>query len=629
MAAHAHDTTTAKAATGGMTIAALGVVFGDIGTSPFYMMRDAFGHTGGLPLNEEGIMGLLSMVFWALTLIVTIKYVVLIMQADNKGEGGVLSLASLALRTGHHAPRRRAVIAIMALFGLALFYGDGLITPTVSVLGAVEGLKVIDPGFQSYVVPIALIILTGLFLIQNRGTGKVGNMFGPVMLLWFAILGIMGTLQIAENPYILAAVSPHYAAMLIYDYPWQAFVGLGAVVLAVTGAEALYADMGHFGKNPIRRAWAFIVFPGLILNYFGQGAMMLARPETASAPFFKMAPDWALIPLVLLATVAAVIASQAIISGVFSLTRQAIQLGYLPRMDIRHTSDTEMGQIYIPRVNWLLMIGVMGLVIGFQESSRLTAAYGIAVTGAMAIDAVLAAIVARWLWGWSRWASLSVFGLFFLIDIALFSSNAMKIPQGGWFPLAVAVVLVTLFLTWKRGREALVSKLYRDAMPMKEFLNVWNKTTERVTGTAVFMTSNPGVVPTAFLHNLKHNHVVHERVVLMKVNTEDVPRVPDAQRVEVEKLGKGFHVVIAHYGFMERPDIPRLLEICRTHGIAFDLMDTTFFLGRETLIPGSRSELSWWQVQIFIWLQGSALSATRFFRIPANRVVEMGAQIEI
>jgi KUP system potassium uptake protein len=439
----------------------------------------------------------------------------------------------------------------------------------------------------------------------------------------------MGVLQISQNPGILAAISPHYAAMLIWDYPWQAFIGLGAVVLAVTGAEALYADMGHFGRNPIRRAWAFIVFPGLVLNYFGQGAMMLARPETATAPFFKMAPDWALIPLVLLSTLAAIIASQAIISGVFSLTRQAIQLGYLPRMDIRHTSDTEMGQIYIPRVNWLLMFGVMGLVLGFQESSKLTAAYGIAVTGAMAIDAVLAAIVARWLWGWSRWSALAVFGLFFVIDMALFASNAMKIPQGGWFPLAVAVALVTLFLTWKRGREALVSKLYRDAMPMKEFLGVWNKTTERVTGTAVFMTSNPGVVPTAFLHNLKHNHVVHERVVLMKVNTEDVPRVPDAQRVEVEKLGKGFHSVIAHYGFMERPDIPRLLEICRTHGIAFDLMDTTFFLGRETLIPGSRSELSWWQAQLFIWMQGSALSATRFFRIPPNRVVEMGAQIEI
>jgi KUP system potassium uptake protein len=629
MAAHAQTDGTTKAATGGLTVAALGVVFGDIGTSPFYMMRDAFGHTGGLPLNEDGIMGLLSMVFWALTLIVTIKYVVLIMQADNKGEGGVLSLASLALRTGHHAPRRRAAISILALFGLALFYGDGLITPTVSVLGAVEGLKAIDPAFQTYVVPIALIILTGLFLIQSRGTGTVGTLFGPVMLVWFSVLGVMGALQISENPGILAAISPHYAVQLFWNYPWQAYVGLGAVVLAVTGAEALYADMGHFGKNPIRRAWVFIVFPGLVLNYFGQGAMMLARPETASAPFFKMAPESALIPLVLLSTLAAVIASQAIISGVFSLTRQAIQLGYLPRMDIRHTSDTEMGQIYISRVNWLLMFGVMGLVLGFQESSKLTAAYGIAVTGAMAIDAVLAAIVARWLWGWSRWASLAVFGLFFLIDLALFSSNAMKIPQGGWFPLAVAVALVVLFMTWKRGREALVAKLYRDAMPMKEFLGVWNKTTERVTGTAVFMTSNPGVVPTAFLHNLKHNHVVHERVVLMKVNTEDIPRVLDAQRVEIEKLGKGFHSVVAHYGFMERPDVPALLEHCRSKGLAFDLMDTTFFLGRETLIPGSRSELSWWQAQIFIWMQGSALSATRFFRIPPNRVVEMGAQIEI
>ncbi|HAH09414.1 MAG TPA: potassium transporter Kup [Alphaproteobacteria bacterium] len=612
-----------------MIIAALGVVFGDIGTSPLYMMRDAFGHAGGLPLQADAVMGLLSLVFWSLTLIVTIKYVVLIMQADNRGEGGVLSLASLALRTGHHAPKRRAVLSVLALIGLALFYGDGLITPTVSVLGAVEGLKELDEGFVPFIVPLATVILIGLFLIQRHGTGAVGKYFGPVMLIWFTVLGILGLSKIIENPGILAAISPHYAVQVFWNYPVQAFIGLGAVVLCVTGAEALYADMGHFGKGPIRKAWLFLVFPGLLLNYFGQGALLIADPTAVRAPFYLIAPEWAQAPLVILATLAAVIASQAIISGVFSLTRQAIQLGYLPRMDIRHTSHTEQGQIYIPRVNWLLMIGVIGLVLSFQSSGALTAAYGIAVTGAMAIDAILAAVVARWLWGWSRWSSLSVFGLFFLIDVALFSSNAMKIPQGGWFPLAVAIVAVFVFIAWKRGREALVSKLYKEAMPIKEFLSVWNKTTERVSGTAVFMTSNPGVVPTAFLHNLKHNHVVHERVILMKVNTEDSPRVPDGQRIEVEKLGKGFYAVTAHVGFMERADVPSLLEQCRAQGLAIDIMETTFFLGRETLIPAQKSDLNPIMAGMFFWLHSSALSATRFFSIPPNRVVELGAQIEI
>jgi KUP system potassium uptake protein len=629
MSAHSTAEGMTNSAQRGLMIAALGVVFGDIGTSPLYMMRDAFGHSGGLPLNPDTVMGVLSLVFWSITLIVTIKYVVLIMQADNRGEGGVLSLAALALRTGHYAPRRRAAITILALVGLALFYGDGLITPTVSVLGAVEGLKVIWNGFEPYIVPLAAIILIFLFILQSRGTARVGKLFGPVMLVWFVVIGALGAIKIAEMPMVLMSLSPHYAVSVFINHPLEAFVDLGAVVLCVTGAEALYADMGHFGKTPIRKAWFYIAMIGLLLNYFGQGALMIQTPGAASAPFFLLCPEWARTPLVILATMAAVIASQAIISGVFSLTRQAIQLGYLPRMDIRHTSSTEMGQIYIPRINWLLMVGVLALVFGFQSSSALTSAYGIAVTGAMAIDAILAAIVARWLWGWSRLAATLVFGAFFIIDFAFLASNALKIPQGGWLPLVVAFFALILFFAWKRGREALVVKLYRDAMPMKDFLEHWSRTTDRVTGTAVFMTSNPGVIPTAFLHNLKHNHVVHERVILMKVNVEDVPRISDDKRIEVEKLGKGFHRVIAHYGFMERPDVPGALELCRQHGLAFDLMETTFFLGRETLIPASRSDLSFWQAQIFIWLQATALSATRFFRIPPNRVVEMGTQIEL
>ena len=448
------------------------------------------------------------------------------------------------------------------------------------------------------------------------------------MVLWFATIGLLGFFQVLERPDVLIAILPFYAIDLVAAQPWTAFVALGSIVLCVTGAEALYADMGHFGKGPIRIAWIGVAVC-LVLSYFGQGALLLSSPGSLENLFFKMAPDWALFPMVGLATCATVIASQAVISGVFSLTRQAIQLGYLPRMDIRHTSATEMGQIYIPQINWMLMIGVTLIVISFGSSSALTHAYGLAVTGAMTIDTILAAIVARWLWGWKRWMAYSVFGAFLVVDGMFLASNMLKIPTGGWFPIVAAIAALTVFVVWKRGREILVSKLYRDAMPIREFLEHWDRTVERVSGTAVFMTSNPSVVPTAFLHNLKHNHVVHERVVIMKVNVEDIPRMSDAGRIEVEKLGKGFHQVTVHYGFMERPDVPRALELCRQFGLSFDLMQTTFFLGRETLIPASRSELSGWQAALFIAMQAAALSATRFFRIPANRVVEMGTQVEI
>jgi len=610
-----------------LALAALGVVFGDIGTSPLYMMRETFGASGGMGMNQASVYGVLSLAFWSLMIVVSIKYCAFVMRADNKGEGGVLSLASLALRTGHAAPGRRRMISIVALTGLALFYGDALITPSVSVLSAVEGLSG-TREFKPYIVPIATVILLSLFLFQSRGTGKVGRFFGPIMLLWFSTIGFLGLLQIIERPHVLVALSPLHAIDMAIAQPWTAFVALGSIVLCVTGAEALYADMGHFGKGPIRMAWAGVIVC-LVCSYFGQGALLLASPGALGNLFFNMAPSWALFPLVALATCATVIASQAVISGVFSLTRQAIQLGYLPRMDIRHTSATEMGQIYIPQINWMLMIGITAIVVSFGSSSDLTHAYGLAVTGAMLMDTILAAIVARWLWGWSRWVTICVFGVFLVVDLLYVGSNMLKIPTGGWLPIVIAVVALSVFLVWNRGREILVSKLYRDAMPIEEFLERWDRTVERVTGTAVFMTSNPSVVPTAFLHNLKHNHVVHERVVIMKVNVEDVPRVGEAQRIEVEKLGKGFHKVTVHYGFMERPDVPRALELCRPFGLSFDLMQTTFFLGRETLIPASRSELRRWQAALFIAMQATALSATRFFRIPANRVVEMGTQVEI
>jgi KUP system potassium uptake protein len=610
-----------------LALAALGVVFGDIGTSPLYMMRETFGASGGMAMNQESVYGVLSLAFWSLMIVVSIKYCAFVMRADNKGEGGVLSLASLALRTGHAASGRRRMISIVALTGLALFYGDALITPSVSVLSAVEGLAG-TRELKPYIVPIATVILLSLFLFQSRGTGKVGRFFGPIMLLWFSTIGFLGLLQIIERPHVLIALSPLYAIDMAIAQPWTAFVALGSIVLCVTGAEALYADMGHFGRGPIRMAWAGVIVC-LVCSYFGQGALLLSSPGALGNLFFNMAPSWALFPLVALATCATVIASQAVISGVFSLTRQAIQLGYLPRMDIRHTSATEMGQIYIPQINWMLMVGITVIVISFGSSSDLTHAYGLAVTGAMLMDTILAAIVARWLWGWSRWLTACVFGVFLVVDLLYVGSNMLKIPTGGWLPIVIAVGALAVFLVWNRGREILVSKLYRDAMPIEEFLERWDRTVERVTGTAVFMTSNPSVVPAAFLHNLKHNHVVHERVVIMKVNVEDVPRVGEAQRIEVVKLGKGFHKVTVHYGFMERPDVPRALELCRPFGLSFDLMQTTFFLGRETLIPASRSELRRWQAALFIAMQATALSATRFFRIPANRVVEMGTQVEI
>jgi KUP system potassium uptake protein len=611
-----------------LVLAALGIVYGDIGTSPLYTLREAFGHAGGLHLSEPAVFGVLSLVFWSLVLIVTLKYVVLILRADNRGEGGVLALGTLAARAVPRMPALCALIPTLTVAGLALFYGDGLITPAISVLAAVEGLETAAPALEPYVVPLAMLVLLGLFVIQSRGTATVGTFFGPVMLVWFATLGVLGLAQIAQNPGVLAALNPAYALGLFGHAGWQAFVALGAVVLAVTGAEALYADMGHFGPAPIRLAWFGLVLPGLVLNYFGQGALVLREPAALEHPFYHLVPEWGLWPLIGLATCATIIASQAVISGVFSLTRQAVQLGYLPRMTVRHTSATEIGQVYLPRVNWLLMVGVLLLVASFGSSGNLAAAYGISVTGAMAIDSVLAGLVAAWRWGWGPAAAV-VFGTFFLLDFAYFAANALKIPAGGWFPLVVAAAFAYVVVTWRRGRRAVWDKLYAHALPIGSFLDRLDPALIRVQGTAVYMTGDPEVVPMALLHNIKHNQVLHEQVVLMTVRTRDIPYVPEQQRIEVAALGKGFHRVAVSYGFLDQPDVPQALALCRARDLRADPMRTSFFLGRETLIPTPSPPLGPVEGRVFTWLSSGNLSATNYFRIPPERVVELGTQIEV
>jgi KUP system potassium uptake protein len=604
-------------------------VFGDIGTSPLYALRETFLHDTSLAPTPDHVLGVLSTLFWAVTLTVTIKYVTLIMRADNKGEGGVLALATLAshgLNGG--SPRIRHGIVTLAVIGLALFYGDAIITPAVSVMGAVEGLSAAAPGFEPYIVPLVLVILVALFLLQARGTADVGRLFGPVMFVWFVVLGVLGAWQIAKNPAVLWAINPLYAARLIADQGLGIFWAFGSIVLAVTGAEALYADMGHFGRRPIRTGWLALVMPGLLINYFGQGALIIEDPTRVRQVFFELVPQDYIIFLVALATLAAVIASQAVITGVFSLTRQAIQLGYLPRMSVRHTSPTEIGQIYIPRVNWLLMAGVLALVVSFRSSGNLAAAYGISVTGAMAIDAVLAGLVAAWRWGWGPAAAV-VFGTFFLLDFAYFAANALKIPAGGWFPLLVAAAFAYIVVTWRRGRRAVWDKLYAHALPIGSFLDRLDPALIRVRGTAVYMTGDPEVVPTALLHNIKHNQVLHEQVVLMTVRTRDIPYVPEAQRIEVAALGKGFYQVAASYGFLDQPDVPQALALCRARDLRAEPMRTSFFLGRETLIPTPSPPLGPVEARVFTWLSSGNLSATTYFQIPPERVVELGTQLEV
>ncbi len=613
-----------------LVVGALGVVFGDIGTSPLYALRETFLHGSGMAPTPEHVLGVLSMLFWAVTLTVTIKYVVLIMRADNKGEGGVLALATLATRglSGKARKTRRAIL-VLAVIGLALFYGDAMITPAVSVMSAVEGLSAAEPALTPFVLPLSLIILIGLFVLQARGTADVGRLFGPVMLVWFVVLGVLGAWQIAKNPSVLEAINPIHAYYLVTDQGFGIFWAFGSIVLAVTGAEALYADMGHFGRKPIRIGWVGLVMPGLLLNYFGQGALIIANPEVVRQVFFELVPKDYIIVLVILSTLAAVIASQAVITGVFSLTRQAIQLGYLPRMEIHHTSDTAIGQIYIPRVNWLLMSCVVALVVGFGSSGALAGAYGLAVTGAMLVDAALAMAVAILVWRWSWPLAAAVFGFLAIPDLAFFIANALKIPDGGWLPMIVAALIYFTIMTWRRGRRLVATELSEGSLPLKQFLERMERAPDRVAGTAVFLTADAGHTPAAFLHNLKHNKVLHERIIILQVDTMDVPVVSEANRVEVERLGKGFHTVIAHYGFTEQPDIPEALRACRPHGIAYDEMETSFFLGRETLVPSQHSKLGRWRRDWFISLSHSASATKTFFRIPPNRAIELGNQIQI
>ena len=610
-----------------LTLGAIGVVFGDIGTSPLYALKEIFSGHHPLPVTPENILGLLSMVFWAIMVLVSIKYVAIIMRADNRGEGG--SLALLALITSRQNPAWLSwILTMLGIFAAALFYGDSMITPAISVLSAAEGLEIIAPSLKDFVIPATVIVLTGLFMLQKRGTGLVGLFFGPVMIVWFSVLAGLGIIQIFRHPEVLVALNPYYAFQFISDFPKLAFLALSAVVLAVTGGEALYTDMGHFGRSPIRLAWFGFVLPALVLNYFGQGALLLHDPQAIRNPFYLLAPDWALIPMVALSTVATVIASQAVISGAFSVARQAVQMGLLPRMAIIHTSGKEEGQIYVPFTNWTLYVSVVALVIGFKSSSNLAAAYGIAVTGTMLIDTILIAFVMRLLWRWNWFFVILVAGSLFVLDIAFFSANALKIPEGGWFPLAVGVVSFTVLTTWRRGRKLINDELAQSSMPLESFIE-FTGDVHRVKGTAIFMTSSPNGVPSALLHNLKHNQILHERVVLMTIKTADSPFIKISNRVEIQDLGKNFSRIIVTYGFMQNPDVPRALQLCEPLGMSFDMMSTTFYLARETIVPADKSSFISIRAQIFRVMSKNATSATDFFKIPANRVVELGTQIVI
>lgn len=612
-----------------VALAAMGVVFGDIGTSPLYTMKEVFNAHHGLAVTPDNVLGVLSLVFWALTIVVSLKYVVFIMRADNRGEGGIMALTSLALRTTR-SPRLASAMAAVGLFGAALFYGDGVITPAISVLSAVEGLEVATPAFRPYVLPISLVVLTGLFLIQSKGTARVGAVFGPVMLFWFATLGVLGAINVLRHPDVLRAINPAYALAFFEANRGLGFLALGAVVLAITGGEALYADMGHFGRRPIKMAWFGFVFPALYLNYLGQGALILDNPEAVKNPFYLLVPEPLLYPMVALSTLATIIASQAVISGAFSLTKQAVQLGYSPRIHVVHTSEKEVGQIYVPNVNWMLLASVVALVLGFRSSSALASAYGIAVTLTMMIDTVLAFFVVRTLWNWGLGASLAFLLLFFSVDFAFFSANTVKIFDGGWFPLALGLAIHTLLMTWKQGRAALAERMRIDTMPLDLFIqSMFHDPPIRVPGTGVFMTTAPDGVPRALLHNLLHNKVLHARVVLVNVITDDVPYVPASERVRVEELDFGFFRVFVRYGFKDDPDIPAALGLCESQGLPFELMESSFFLGRENLIPKASSFLGLWRKRLFILMFRNAHSAADFFCIPANRVVEFGTQVEL
>ncbi|HSJ84291.1 MAG TPA: potassium transporter Kup [Acidimicrobiia bacterium] len=613
-----------------MSVGALGVVYGDIGTSPLYAFRESFHVAEGLAVDRAGVFGVLSIMFWALVLVVSVKYLIFVMRADNHGEGGILALTALIV------PRRKApttglrwALILLGLFGTALLYGDGMITPAISVLSAVEGLEVAAPGLAPYVVPIAVVILIALFSIQRAGTATVGAIFGPVMIVWFTVLAVLGGYHVLQDPGILAAVNPAHAARFILETPRLAFLALGAIFLVVTGSEALYADMGHFGKRPIRFGWYTVVFPALLLNYFGQGAMLIASPDNIDNPFFRMPPGWAVLPLVVLATMATVIASQALISGAYSLTMQAVQLGYLPRFDIDHTSPREIGQIYIATVNWGLMIACVGLVLAFRSSSNLAAAYGVAVTATMLITTTLLYYVMRERWNWSPLLAGLLTAGFLVVDVAFFAANIVKVPAGGWFPLVVGAAIFTAMTTWKDGRRRLTARLRRGELPIERFIgSIAAHPQLRVPGTAVYLFPDPGVTPPALLANLRHNEIIHETVVLVAVQTSSVPRVPQVRRATVHHLGDGFSQVVLHFGFMDEPDVPRALTNIVDPEFGFDPSDATYFVGRETIITAGRG-MARARAALYAVMHRNSSSAVHYFSLSPSQVIEIGKQVTL
>ena len=610
-----------------LCLASLGIVYGDIGTSPLYAMRECFYGQHSVPPTHANVLGVLSLILWSLVLIISVKYLTLILRADNRGEGGILALATLV----SDVLRRGKFLFLLGLFGAALLYADGMITPAISVMGAIEGLHVATPFFDPYVVPIAVVILIGLFFFQSRGTTGVGTVFGPITMLWFVAISLLGFQQIIHAPQVLAAINPIHGFEFFMINGWRGFVVLGAVFLVVTGGEALYADIGHFGTAPIRLTWFAVVLPALTLNYFGQGALLLVEPEAAVNPFYRMAPSWALYPLVVLATAAAVIASQAIISGAFSLTMQAIQLGYSPRLKVIYTSARIIGQIYVPVVNWGLMLACIALVLGFRTSSNLAAAYGVAITTTMLITTILFYVLARRRWRWPAWAALPLAAFFITIDLAFFGANMLKVAHGGWFPLLVSAAIIFLMLTWRKGRRVLRSRLSEICIPLNAFLpELKSQSIRRVPGTAVYMSGNRFGTPLALLHNLKHNKVLHEQVVLLTVRTEEVPYLANVKdRVAVENLDEGFWRAQVHFGFMEKPDVPAALDRVKQTGLRFDSMRTTYFIGRETILATRKLGLSSWRGSIFAWMTRNAGDVTSYFCLPPNGVVELGARVEV
>ncbi|NMM78041.1 potassium transporter Kup [Acidovorax sp. SRB_24] len=618
-----------KSSLGVLMLGAIGVVYGDIGTSVLYSVKEVFG-SGHVPFTSDNVHGILSIFFWTLTVIVSLKYVVLVLRADNHGEGGLVAMLALASQTVKHQPRLRKWLLLVGIFGTCLFYGDGVITPAITVLGAVEGLEVISPTFKQYVVPLTLVILLLLFMVQKRGSASIGRFFGPVMVLWFVAISALGLYNIADNPRILWAISPYYALRFIYEHPGITFIILGAVVLCVTGAEALYADMGHFGRRPIRVTWFAVVMPALTLNYFGQGALLLKRPEAVKNPFFMMAPEWALVPMVLLATVAAVIASQALISGAFSVTKQVIQLGYLPRLRVLHTSVKEAGQIYLPFVNWALFAMIAMAVVMFKSSSALASAYGIAVTTDMLITTILTFFVIRNAWRLPLALSLGATAFFFVVDFAFWASNLLKLFEGGWFPLVIASAIFILMKTWEDGRRLMRAAFASDALGLSEFLeSVFVSPPVRVDGTAVFLTAERGTVPNALLHNLKHNKVLHAQNLFVTVHNHEVPWVEGDARVQLQALGHNCWQVVVHYGFMDDPDLPRALALLRGRGCELEPMGTSYFLSRDTVIPTVGTGMAPWREKLFAQMHHNASGAADFLHLPNNAVVELGSKIEI